>query len=493
MLSKAASLLLCMSAALASQGGYPPEGPTSEEVDITQLNATLASLQQIATENGGNRAFGLPGYDASVEFILESLKKFDTEEAFDIRKQPFVGLFTQITAHRLNISETESYVPVGLTYAPSTPVGGLSGELAIVPGDAKPCTGEELLATGADVAGKILLIERGSCPDGTTFAGKVKTAKGAGAIAAIIFNNQDPFITGGTLSNPNPEYVPAGLLQRAEGLALRERVLGGEVLNVQYEHIQNLENRTTVNVIAETKAGDKENVIMLGAHLDGVQAGPGINDDGSGTSLILELFRTLDAQNVKNQVRFAWWGAEENGLLGSKYYTETLPVEDVDSLLLYLNFDMVGRGFYGVFDGDGSTYNLTGPPGSDVIEEIFTKWFNDQGITTTPAAMSGGSDYLHFMEDLNKPIGGLFTGTGFNQDPCYHQVCDTFENVNTTQLYINTLAAQHTLHELIENGPEIIPKGSTSARSVSKVLLGRKVGVEWTEIPDDHHHDCGAV
>jgi len=146
----------------------------------------------------------------------------------------------------------------------------------------------------------------------------------------------------------------------------------------------------------------------------------------------------------------------------------------------------------GVFDGDGSTFNLTGPPGSDVIESIFTKWFNGQGITTTPAAMSGGSDYLHFMEDLKKPIGGLFTGTGFDQDPCYHQACDGFSNVNTTQLYINTLAAQHTLRELIENGPEIIPKGPSSARSVSTVLLGRKVGVEWTELPDDHH-DCGAV
>ncbi|KAF9269579.1 Zn-dependent exopeptidase [Marasmius fiardii PR-910] len=491
MLAKFSIALLCVSATLAQDQPGAKLGHKTRAVDIKELDATIASLAQIATDNGGNRAFGLPGFDASVDFVLKSINKFDEDRAFQIWTQPFVGLWNQITVHHLNVSETESYVPVGLTYSPSTPVGGITAELAIVPGDAKPCNAEELLATGANVTGKILLIERGSCPDGTTFAGKVKTAKGAGAVSVIIYNNQDPFISGGTLSAPNPEYVPAGLLQRAQGLSLRERVLAGEVLNVHYEQIQNFENRSTVNIFAETKAGDKNNVIMLGAHLDSVQAGPGVNDDGSGTALILELLRTLDAKQVRNQVRFAWWGAEENGLLGSKHYTETLPANDVERLLTYLNFDMVARGFYGVFDGDGSTYNLTGPAGSDVIEEIFTKWFNARGITTTPAAMSGGSDYLHFMEDLNKPIGGLFTGTGFDQDPCYHQACDGYQNVNTTQLYINTQAAQHTLLELIENGPKLIPKGPGNLTST--VFLGKRVGLDWTHLKDDHHHTCGEV
>ncbi|KAF5350202.1 hypothetical protein D9758_007842 [Tetrapyrgos nigripes] len=491
MFGKFSTVLLCVSAALAQEVQLDAKLGPKQAVEIERLNATIASLAQIATENGGNRAFGLPGYNASVDFILKSIENFDDDHAFEVWTQSFVGLFNQITVHNLSISETESYVPQGLIYSPSTPVGGVTAELAIVPGDATPCNSEELLATGANVTGKILLIERGSCPDGTTFAGKVKTAKGAGAISAIIYNNQDAFISGGTLTAPNPDYIPAGLLQRSDGLSLRERVLAGEVLNVHYEQIQNIENRTTVNVFAETKAGNKENVIMLGAHLDSVSAGAGINDDGSGVSLILELLRTLDAKNVKNQVRFAWWGAEENGLLGSKHYTETLPAEDVDNLLAYLNFDMVGRGYYGVFDGDGSTFNLTGPPGSDVIEGIFTKWFHAQGINTTAAAMTGGSDYYHFMEDLDKPIGGLHTGTAFEQDPCYHQACDDFDNVNVTQLYINTQAAQHTLLKLIERGPEIIPKGPSNLTST--VLLGKKVGVEWTHLIEDRHHSGCAV
>ncbi|KAI9871547.1 MAG: hypothetical protein M1823_008415, partial [Watsoniomyces obsoletus] len=131
----------------------------------------------------------------------------------------------------------------------------------------------------------------------------------------------------------------------------------------------------TQNVFTETKDGDPTNVIMLGAHLDSVQAGAGINDDGSGSTLILEIAKALRKFNVKNKVRFAWWGAEENGLLGSKYYTQNLNATEANNILTYLNFDMVSRGYFGVFDGDGSTFNLTGAPGSAAIEKLFVEHF----------------------------------------------------------------------------------------------------------------------
>ncbi|EEB97217.1 hypothetical protein MPER_03511 [Moniliophthora perniciosa FA553] len=207
---------------------------------------------------------------------------------------------------------------------------------------------------------------------------------------------------------------------------------------------------------------------MLGAHLDSVQAGPGVNDDGSGSTLILELFRTLDARHVKNKVRFAWWGAEENGLLGSKFFTENLSAEEINDLLLYLNFDMVGRGYYGVFDGDGDTYGLAGPPGSDVIETLFHEL----------SALYGG---------LNKPIGGLHTGTGVDQDPCYHQACDGYENVNQTQLYYNTLAAQTVLTKLIKDGTDIIPKNKTTEFRQSKLFFNSGNALEeFTGCGHDH-------
>jgi Zn-dependent M28 family amino/carboxypeptidase len=456
-------------------------------VKQSELQKTLTSLDEVAHKNGGNRAFGLPGYDASVDLILQKISEFDKQKAFKVWKQPFVGLWTQVTVHSFSVNGEDAITPATLTYSPSTPEGGIEAELVVVPGDAKPCNSEELLATGVDVVDKILLIERGKCPDGTTFAGKVKTAHGAGALAAIIYNSEDPPISGGTLTNPNPEYVPAGLLQRTQGLALRERILAGETLIAQYSQTQLVENRTTTNIFAETKSGDPSNVIMLGAHLDSVQAGPGINDDGSGTSLILELFRTLTptARFVPNKVRFAWWGAEENGLLGSKHYVETLSQKDTDNLLVYLNFDMVSRGFYGVFDGDGSKYGLVGPPGSEVVEKLFHSHFKRKGLPVTEAAFSGGSDYAHFLDDLEKPIGGLFTGTGFDQDPCYHQACDTIDNPNFEQLYNNTLAAQEVLGILTIAGPHLIPKAQSSSKAT--VLATKKQAVKWTHLEDDAH------
>lgn len=246
-------------------------------------------------------------------------------------------------------------------------------------------------------------------------------------------------VTGGTLSAPDPDtLVSSGFINQDDGWALRDRLLAGEAITAFFQQTQTIEEQTTQNVFAETLDGDPENVIMLGAHLDSVQAGAGINDDGSGTTLILEVFQALQQFKVKNKVRFAWWGAEENGLVGSKFYTSSIAnTTDAEDLLLYLNFDMVSRGYCGVFDGDGSTHGLAGAPGSEVIEKLFVDHLAGQGLNVTPAVFTGGSDYASFMSILNKPVGGLHTGTGVEQDPCYHQECDTYNNSNPKTLTIN--------------------------------------------------------
>jgi hypothetical protein len=110
---------------------------------------------------------------------------------------------------------------------------------------------------------------------------------------------------------------------------------------------------------------------------------------------------------------------------------------NVTKLLAYPNFDMVSKGFYGVFDGEGSTYGLVGPPGFEVIENIFVDDLTSKSYPVTPAAFSGGSDYASILDNLKKPVGGLFTGTGEAEDPCYHQACDTYANPNATVLTIN--------------------------------------------------------
>jgi hypothetical protein len=162
---------------------------------------------------------------------------------------------------------------------------------------------------------------------------------------------------------------------------------------------------------------------------------------------------------------------------------------------------MVSRGYYGVFDGDGSTHGLAGAPGSDVIEKLFVDHLTSKGINVTAAVFTGGSDYASFMSTLGKPVGGLHTGTGVAQDPCYHQACDTYNNSNPTTLTINAKAAAHVLATLATDGQDLIPKtvGNGTAGNATAAVLPRALGAigedelfPWSVVEGERHTGtCG--
>jgi Zn-dependent M28 family amino/carboxypeptidase len=391
----------------------------------------LEKLDSIAKANGGNRAFGYPGYAASVEYILSRTLNSTN---FNTWVQDFPALFNSVDSIKFSVDDT-SYHVIGLSYSPSTSAEGVTAPLVLGASGPEGCTNAAY--DGLDVEGKIVLVQRGTCPDGTTLAGRLKPAAAAGAISVIIYSDIETPVTGGTLSNPNPEeYVPGGYINKVDGEALVSRLQAGEEVTASFQQTQTIETKITQNIFTETKDGDPTNVIMLGGHLDSVVAGAGINDDGSGSSLVLEVKTALEKFSVKNKVRFAWWGAEENGLLGSKAYVASLNASARNDILAYLNFDMVSRGYFGVFDGDGSTHGLKGPAGSDVIEKIFVEDMTSKGINVTSARFTGGSDYQSFF-NVGKPVGGLHTGTGVEQDACYHQACDVYDNANPNTLTVN--------------------------------------------------------
>jgi Zn-dependent M28 family amino/carboxypeptidase len=221
------------------------------------------------------------------------------------------------------------------------------------------------------------------------------------------------------------------------------------------------ENRTTWNVIAETKGGDHNNVLMLGGHTDSVFAGPGINDDGSGTIGVLKVAEALTKFKVKNAVRFGFWSAEEFGKLGSFAYIKALNgtlggnSSEVSKIRAYLNFDMIASPNYvlGVYDGDGSAFNFSGPAGSDTIEKDFEEFYTEKGLPYVPSLFSGRSDYAAFLEN-GIPSGGLFTGAeqlktpeefqlfggeaGAPLDANYHQAGDTIDNLALDAYLLNT-------------------------------------------------------
>jgi Zn-dependent M28 family amino/carboxypeptidase len=224
--------------------------------------------------------------------------------------------------------------------------------------------------------------------------------------------------------------------------------------------------RTTSNVLAESRHGRTDNVVMAGAHLDSVVAGPGVNDNGSGSAALLEVALALAKVRPVNQLRFAWWGAEESGLVGSTNYVTGLTPEQVDDIALYMNYDMVGSPnfVHTVYDADESTFaaadfGVVVPEGSTAIEDLYESFYTWREVPYDDAAFSGRSDYSAFIT-AGIPASGAFTGAegvkteeqqaiwggvaGEQFDPCYHEACDTIENFSAEALDIHSDAIAFT-------------------------------------------------
>jgi Zn-dependent M28 family amino/carboxypeptidase len=245
----------------------------------------------------------------------------------------------------------------------------------------------------------------------------------------------------------------------------------------------------TRNVIAEMPNGDSDNVIVVGAHLDSVGVGAGINDNGSGSAAILEIAEQLAGVGVRNKLRFIWFSAEESGLLGSEAYAASLPDSERDKIAAMLNFDMVGSPNFVrfVYDGDLSDSEPPeggAPEGSAQIEDMFLDYFASQGLATEPTAFDGRSDYGPFIS-AGIPAGGLFPGAegiktagqaavfggvaGQQYDSCYHLGCDDLLNLSNPALDQMSDAAAHATITLAMS-TESIDRGRRSSGSAASAF-----------------------
>lgn len=458
--------------------GSPVDGPgLAAAVDTDAVMDDLAELQRIADDNGGNRAVGTPGYDASVDYVVGQLEGagFDVETTeFDV---------DEFTAYTQTLAFAGREVPVGaLTYSPATPPGGLTAPLVPAPSDDTPGC-EVTDYDGLDVVGTVVLVDRGACP----FAQKQQVAADRGAVAVLVADNEDDDLPGGTLGAKADARIPTGGVGRADGAALRQ---GGQVTLTLDTAVDTVKSR---NVIAQTKTGDGGNVVIAGAHLDSVPGGPGINDDGSGVAALLETARQLGATpNVANAVRFAFWGAEEVGLVGSEAYVAGLDDAARADIALYLNFDMVGshNAGYFVYDGDNSDNagEGPGPEGSAGIERMFGAILLQLGVTPAGTDFDGRSDYGPFIA-AGIPAGGLFTGAEDRKtadqarqwggeaeapfDPNYHAAQDTVANVDRAALALNTEAIGYGIGHYAQSidGVNGVPSAG-DARAAARADVG---------------------
>ncbi|MFJ5721375.1 M28 family peptidase [Streptomyces sp. NPDC093149] len=178
---------------------------------------------------------------------------------------------------------------------------------------------------------------------------------------------------------------------------------------------------TGSNLIADWPGGDPDHVLLTGAHLDSVEESPGINDNGSGSAAVLATALQVAAERLKPErhLRFAWWGAEEKGLIGSADYVQKLSAAERRRIDVYLNLDQAGskntRQWLVVHDDEH---------GETEAQQAFEAWFAERNIPTFDIGV-GGSDHESFG-NAGIPSSGFSTGIS----DCIHEACDDLANVD---------------------------------------------------------------
>jgi Zn-dependent M28 family amino/carboxypeptidase len=476
----------------------------------------LERLQEIADTSvepvyPGTRAAGTTGYQGSVDYVIETLEAAGWDVATDevditfnfpavldqlepVAAEYETGVFTGSG----NGTVTGNVVPVDLAFG----LGNTSSS---------GCDASDF--AGLDFSGPadIALTQRGTC----NFSVKAVNAQAAGAEAVVIFNQGNTPDRGGLIVGTAaalPDGSPSNLTVPVVGASYDAGVALSQAGSTAFVQVLPSETRTDLNVIAELPGENSDNVVMAGAHLDSVIAGPGINDNGSGSAALLELAQQLSKLEPVNTLRFAWWAGEEQGLVGSADYVAGLPQTELDRIAAYVNFDMVGSPnfVYQVYDADESSFvaPVPVPAGSEAIEDLFETFFTWKGIPYEDSAFSGRSDYQAFINN-DIPSSGLFTGAevvktaeqqaiwggtaGAQFDPCYHLVCDTINNPSEEALDVNVDAIGFAVLHLAYSTESVNGVvGEPVPRSASAGLPTAPAGPEGTFVETDggaHFHD----
>ncbi len=487
--------------AAAGESDFQGSDALRRALTVDGITKHLDKLQAIADAHEGTRAAGFPGFNNSAGYITRVLER----AGWDVQAQPFhfdfffqdaPTLFRQLSPDPQTYVEDTDYATTEFSGS-----GDVRGNLVAVdltiPATPEPSSNsgcEPADFNGLPIAGNVALIQRGTCD----FRVKVDNAADAGAVAVVLFNEGQPGrtdIINGTLGGPNAA-IPTVDTSFALGSDLANGETNGMTgVRVHIQTTTHSEVRATRNVIAETPGGDPDNVVMAGSHLDSVVDGPGINDNGSGSATLVEIARQISRLGItpEQKLRFAWWSAEEEGLVGSTEYVDSLSRLRRDRIALYLNFDMIASPNFArfIFDGNGSAFGAPGPEGSDTIERIFERYFDRVNLASGQTAFDGRSDYGPFSA-VGIPAGGLFTGAedvkteaeqaayggtaGEAFDPCYHSACDDIDNISERGLNEMSDAAAHTINHFAFSLNFIPRPTGASAAGAKEATQGEYLG-----------------
>jgi Zn-dependent M28 family amino/carboxypeptidase len=387
-----------------------PGARLASALDPKRMRADLAALQRIADANGGTRSAGTPGYAASVRYVRDQLNKAGYRAR--VVSFPFTEYSELVERGAQVTPQSRSFRVEAIDYSPSTPADGLRGRVAVVRGEG--CAATDY----GDARGNIALARRGTC----FIRDKAQHASRAGAMALIVYTTE-PGPIDATLGFPGGSPIPVAAIEQSTA-----QLLQAQNVTVELTIRTRTRETTSQNVVADARPSARR-VLLAGAHLDSVLAGPGINDNGTGVAAVLEIARALKRVSPQRPVRFAFWGAEEFGLFGSSAYARS---SEADGVATYLNFDMLGsrnrerqRGVY------------VGP-----FAARWFDYFEARGLRATSIDITGRSDHAPFAQ-RGIPTGGLFAGI----DACYHAKCDRLSNIDLVLLRQLAQAAAYGVAE----------------------------------------------
>jgi aminopeptidase Y len=421
----AARLILALAAAAVVASGCdsdsgsderppPPPRPISQR----GLMSDLTALDRIARSNGGERAAGTPGYAASVSFVEGVLRR----AGWRVRVQPVpAALWRERSPARLTVAGRERAPGRDFRVPSYSAAGSVAGTLQAVDDG---CQDEDFDSL---TPGQVAFTGFGTC----FLWRKTAAARRAGASAVVVqTSTSGRGVASATLAVPDLD-VPVVLM--AADVPARD----GDQVELTVD-ARTTRGRTS-NVIAEIgpRSGP---VTMAGAHLDSVPGGPGVNDNGSGVATLLEVARTFGPR-PPGRVRLAFWGAEEEGLIGSRRYVRTLSQAERRELRAYINLDMVGSP-----NAVPAIYSDGDKPLARLLRRVHPG--RERGVLT-----GNRSDHSAF-ESAGVPVNGLYTGAnepgpgGRNRDPCYHLACDTLANVDLGVLLPMARATARALERL---------------------------------------------
>ncbi|OMH81241.1 Aminopeptidase [Zancudomyces culisetae] len=438
---------------------------TRGEIERLLPRANSQALEEQAINDNNSRSTA-NGYNETASYVIARLKEAGS---CDVTTQEFkVPVWTQLGDAKLELNTYDDNE--NLRY------GGENATLENKEILYIPKGGCGVEKDDADVGSKIAIIET---TEGCDLFQTAYALEQAGAAAVLVSTPKGA---------KKPSWARVRIVEWKEGDPLMsipvlsithstfQTIMAAKNARLDLETNAKIDIHTTSNIICEGKLGARNSTIVVGAHLDSVAAGPGINDNGSGAASILEIFLTLSRSRYipKNRLVFAWWGSEEDGLLGSRHFVRTLLEDQTNNpklstlnttwshIAMNLNFDMLGSPNYIPMIHNGSDAPGAARLGSEYIQSRFEHFFQTthQPYKLTP--MIAGSDFLPFTAN-GIPSGGCLTGASeiktaeeaktfggmanAQLDPCYHQACDNLVNVNFSALNIMSTAALNMIIE----------------------------------------------